>query len=130
MEVVGSVGRRFRLEGHSEVVAERVDDYDHGFVKGLWVPTSSLLRSWRESSRAVAKVDGRDGAFGAVLEDESREEEAAAEEVDRKRVEDSAEDQWRLSSIASCMHTVLTKRMRLQCHVVHESSTKDACFLP
>ena len=95
MKVVRSIGGRFGLKWYSEVVAERVNEYDDGFVECLWMPTSSLLRSWCKSSCAMAEVDGRDGAFGAILEDESREEEAAAEEVDGERVEDSAKCQSR-----------------------------------
>jgi len=39
--------------------------------------------------KATLKFDRRDGTFGAVLEDEAGQEEAGAEEVDTKRVEDA-----------------------------------------
>lgn len=37
----------------------------------------------------ILELDGRNGALGAVFEDETRQEEAGAKEVDTERMEDA-----------------------------------------
>jgi hypothetical protein len=70
-------------EGHREVVAQRVDYDDDGFVELLGVPAACRGRAegvWGEG------VDGRRGACGFVGEDDAGEEEAAGEEVQAEEV--------------------------------------------
>jgi hypothetical protein len=50
------------------------------------VPTPVVCIARR---KPVLEFDRRDGAFGAVFEDEARQEEAGAEEVDTKCMEDA-----------------------------------------
>ena len=88
MEVVLLLTRLVSVERHREIVSQRVHDDDHSLVEALRVPTAVLNIA---RSKATLEFDGRDGAFGAVLEDEAGQEEAGAEEVDSKRVEDAGQ---------------------------------------
>jgi hypothetical protein len=86
VEVMRLLIARSRLEGDSEVVPQSIDEDDDRFVEALRMPAALCDRARTEVE--MPRVDGKDGAFGAVLEDEAREQEAAAEEVDAERVED------------------------------------------
>lgn len=86
MEVVLLLTRLVSVERHREVVSQRVHDDDHSLVEALRVPAAVCQTTRYE---AILNFDWRDGAFGAVLEDESGEEEARAEEVDSERVENA-----------------------------------------
>lgn len=86
MEVVFLLARLVPVERHREIVSQRVHDYNHSLVEALRVPTAVVHIARYE---AVLKLNGRNGAFGAVFEDEAGQEEAGAEEVDSKRVEDA-----------------------------------------
>ena len=88
MEVVLLLTRLVSVERHREIVSQRVHDDDHSLVEALRVPAAVVHIAGYE---AVLKVNRRSGAFGAVLEDKAGQEEAGAEEVDSKRVEDAGQ---------------------------------------
>jgi hypothetical protein len=76
------------LEGDCEVVPQSIDENYYSFVESLGMPAPFIDRA---GSRAIVKVDRWMGALGALGEDESGEEEAAAEEVDGEGVEDTVQ---------------------------------------
>ncbi|KAH9843431.1 hypothetical protein Tdes44962_MAKER07374 [Teratosphaeria destructans] len=81
---------RLRLKRDGEVVPQSVHDDDHSLVEALGMPTTSVWRAGNIRRRVPSAADGLDGekgAFGSIGEDETREEEAGAEEVDAQRVE-------------------------------------------
>jgi hypothetical protein len=86
VKVLLLLARLISIEGNCEVISQRVDYDDHSLVKALWVPTAVFYIARGE---ATLEFDRRDGAFGSVLENEAGQEEAGAEEVDTKRVEDA-----------------------------------------
>jgi hypothetical protein len=86
VEVLLLLARLVSIERYREVVSQRIDYDDHSLVEALRVPTAVLNIA---RSKATLEFDGRDGAFGAVLEDEAGQEEAGAEEVDTKRMDDA-----------------------------------------
>ena len=88
VKVLLLLARLISIEWHREVVSQRVDYDDYSLVEALRVPTAVLNIARR---KATLELDRRDGAFGAVLEDEAGQEEAGAEEVDSKRVEDAGQ---------------------------------------
>lgn len=58
------------------------------------MPTALVSISWHEFTAAMSReIDRGLGALGSVLKDESREQKAAAEEVDAERVEDEDEQE-------------------------------------
>lgn len=89
MEVVWFLIAGSRLERYCKVVAQSVHQNYDGLLKRFRVPTSILLQA-RSKATGGTEVNGWYGAFGAVLEDESREKESAEEEVDGEGVEDTA----------------------------------------
>jgi hypothetical protein len=86
VEVVFLLARLVSVERHREIVSQRVHDDNHGLVEALRVP-AAVVHIARH--KPILKINRRDGAFGAVFEDEAGQEEAGAEEVDSKRVEDA-----------------------------------------
>ena len=86
MKVLLLLARLVSIGRDCKVISQRVDYDDHSLVKALWVPTPILYIARR---KAALEFDRRDGAFGAVLEDEAGQEEAGAEEVDTKRMDDA-----------------------------------------
>lgn len=72
----------------SKVISQCINKNDDCLIKALGMPASRLIRA---EGVCISYVDRRRGAFGAILEDESRKEEATAEEVDGEGVEDTGE---------------------------------------
>ena len=86
VKVLLLLARHISVERDCKVISQRVHYNDNSLVKALWVPAAIFNIARGE---AALQFDRRDGAFGAVLEDEAGQEEAGAEEVDTKRVEDA-----------------------------------------
>jgi len=86
VEVLLLLTRFVSIERYCEVIPKRINHDDHSLVKALRVPTAVDYTSRR---KATLEFDRRDGAFGAVFEDEAGQEEAGAEEVNTKRMDDA-----------------------------------------
>lgn len=86
MEIVFLLARLVPIERYREIIAQRIHHNHHSLVKALGVPAAILRVARRET---ILELDGRNGALGAVFEDETRQEEAGAKEVDTERMEDA-----------------------------------------
>lgn len=90
------------------------------------MPTALLSRSGSEAIDLI-EFDWGYGAFGAVVEDESREEEAAEEEVDSEGVEDAV----RLLEAVQIPMSILTyssKRKKATTRPCCARNRRDRCL--